>query len=238
MYANKNSAPKLLIVGGTSSLAPYLFKLAEKENFNIFATYREVEPNTERSDIRWLNLNFSDHESIDRFFLEIENLEFTRIIFLVGKSSGFIQENFSDDNLQSYFHVQLLQPIKAIDRLLSFLETEQPANFIFVSSRAALYGSYDWPYGVAKAGIQNFVTSASKFMLSPRSALSVASGLIVGSRMQMEMNDEVVNSHKERASKNGFRLMTANDFVAELWKLSPITTLEMNGKVVEIGAVY
>jgi hypothetical protein len=56
--------------------------------------------------------------------------------------------------------------------------------------------------------------------------------------MQMEMNDEVVNSHKERASRNGLRLMTVNDFVIELWKLSPVTTLEMNGRVVEIGAVY
>jgi hypothetical protein len=238
VYANENPAPKLLVIGGNSSLAPQLFELAEADGFDIYATYRGLEVFSNRSDVHWLYLDFSKRESIDLFFSQIEDLNFVRIVFLVGKTSGFKQKIYSEDDLESYFRTQLIRPIKVIDRLVSFLESEKPANFIFVSSRAALYGSYDWPYGVAKAGIQNFVTSTSKLIENPKSVLSVASGLIVGSTMQMEMIDEVFDSHKNRAHQNGFELMTIEHFVLQLWKFDPVATLEMNGDVVEIGAVY
>ena len=238
MYANENSAPKLLVIGGTSSLAPQLFELAEKDSFDIYATYRESESVSGPSNINWLHLDLSKRESIDLFFLQIQNLKFVRIVFLVGKTSGFKPRIYSEGDLASYFKTQLIQPIKVIDRLVSFLESEKPANLIFISSRAALYGSHDWPYGVAKAGVQNFVTSTSKLIEKPKSVLSVASGLIVGSTMQIEMADEVLHSHKNRARENGFDLMTINDFVRQIWKLNPVVTLEMNGQVVEIGAVY
>jgi hypothetical protein len=54
----------------------------------------------------------------------------------------------------------------------------------------------------------------------------------------MEMIDEVFDSHKNRAHQNGFELMTIEHFVLQLWKFDPVATLEMNGDVVEIGAVY
>ena len=238
MYANENSAPKLLVIGGTSSLAPQLFELAEKDGFDICATYRDSESVSGHSNINWLHLDLSKRESIDLFFSQIRSLKFVRIVFLVGKTSGFKQRIYSEGELEIYFNTQLIRPIKVIDRLVSFLELEKPSNLLFISSRAALYGSHDWPYGVAKAGIQNFVTSASKVIEKPKSVLSVASGLIVGSTMQMEMTDEVVNSHKSRARENGLDLMTITDFVTQIWNLDPVVTLEMNGQVVEIGAVY
>ena len=238
MSENEVSAPRLLVIGGTSSLAPQLFELANKENFDIYATYRDSVAVPKPSHIKWLYLDFSTPKSIDLFFLQIQGLNFARIIFLVGKSSGFKLENFSDEDFDSYFKTQLMQPIKVIDRLISFLESEKPANLIFVSSRSAIYGSYDWPYGVVKAGIQNFVISASRLIKYPKSVLSVASGLILGSTMQMEMNDEVIDSHRNRAHRNGFQLMTTKDFANEVWGLDPVTTLEMNGHVVELGAQY
>ncbi len=233
-----SSTPKLLVVGGTSSLAPDIYKLASQSGYEIFATHRRSSLPDFEQPITWRHLDLDSLESMDDFFSGLGDLTFSRIIFLTGATCGRVGEKISVEVLSEYLTSYLINSIYAIERLVHFLDTEYPSNFIYMSSRAANFGSADWPYGVAKAGIQNYVTSLAQSLNPPISVLSVVTGLIIGSRMQNDMKSNILQSHKDRAKKVGGKLLTLEQIALELWGLNPHSTLTMSGHVKSLGPIY
>ena len=236
--ADMGWSPKLLVVGGTSSLAPEIYKLASRSGYEIFATHRRLSNPSYEQAIRWGYLNLDSMSSIDNFFSELGDLTFSRVIFLAGATCGNVGERISVEVLSEYLKVHLIHPINLIGRLIHFLDPNYPSNLIYMSSRAANFGSADWPYGVAKAGIQNYVSSLSRSLNPPASILSVVSGLINGSRMQNDMKFNIVQSHINRANRAGGRLLTVEEIALELWGLNPDSTSNISGKVKSLGPVY
>ena len=225
-------------MGGTSSLAPEIYKLASESGYEIHATHRRANHPKNRQSICWRYLNLGSKESIDEFLSELGGLTFSRIIYLAGATCGRVGQEISTNDVSVYLTVQLLHPIYLIKRLVNLLDVDNPSNLIYMSSRAAIFGSADWPYGIAKAGIQNFVSSISQSLSPPSSVFSVASGLIAGSRMQNEMDSSTLESHIARANKVGGRLLSLEDIASELWELDPRSTPNFGGMVKFLGPVY
>lgn len=238
MNANKSSAQKLLIIGGTSSLAPQLIQLAIADGFEIHATTRSLIHKEKDSCVTWWHLDLGITESVNEFILSIHGLTFTRIIYLIGESSGFGIHDFSEIQAREYLRTQLVSPILLISRLAIHLDMSAESNFVFVSSRSALHGSSDSLYGVAKAGIQNFIKSISKEDFPGISFVSVVTGLIINSRMQKNMGTFRTQSHLEKAKQAGGDLISLDEATRLIWAINPLVTLGKTGDVFMLGLDY
>ena len=56
--------------------------------------------------------------------------------------------------------------------------------------------------------------------------------------MHLEMEDSVFQSHKSRAQELGSDLLTVQKVSRQIWDLTPESTLQLNGKILELGAIY
>ena len=238
MNADKNLTPRLLVVGGTSSLAPGIYKLAAESGYEIFATYRHQIPPDSETAVSWLALDLDSMESIDEFLAGLGELTFSRVIFFAGATFRRVGQEISVNEFAEYLRIQLVNPVNVIGRLINYLNLSDSSNLIYMSSRAATFGSADWPYGIAKAGIQNYISSLSQSQKPPISILSIVSGLILGSRMQNEMSSDTLNSHITRAHAVGENLLTLDEIAQLIWALDPNSTSNMRGNVLSLGPVY
>lgn len=238
MNVSKSSAQKLLVIGGTSSLSPEIFRHASQEGFEIVATYRNSIPTTSFNEIRWLELDFSSINSVENFLGQIEEMSFTRILFFAGSASEVSESAFSVSEAEHYLKTNLILPAFLISRLVDSLEKVRPSSLLFMSSRSAKYGSFDYLYGIAKAGLQNLVLSLSRNSSPSVSIFSVVSGLIMGTRMQLNMTTEVVDSHEARAMSIGANLLKVEEAAATIWSLVQTEQSELNGETIMIGPDY
>ncbi len=236
--ADKDLTPRLLVVGGTSSLAPGIFKLAVESGYEIFATHRHQLPPDTDIAVTWFYLDIESKDSVDAFLSRLHNLSFSRIIFLAGATFGRVGHEISTDDLSEYLRIQLINPVYLIGKLIHHLEVSTSSNMIYMSSRAASFGSADWPYGIAKAGIQNYISSLSQSQKPPVSILSVVSGLILDSKMQKRMSSDTLYSHVKRAHAVGGKLLTLNEITQHIWELDPDSTSCLQGTVLPLGPVY
>lgn len=225
-------------MGGTSSLAPGICKLAFNSGYEVHATHRHPTPPMEQRSVFWHYLELVSIKSIEIFIEDLGDLTFSRVIYLAGETSGGAWKEFTTHELAEYLLTQLIHPVNLIGRLIKFLNVSTPSNFLYMSSRSATFGSADWPYGIAKAGVQNYVTSLSQSVSQQISIISVVSGLIIGSNMQKEMSLSTLTSHRERALAVGEDLLTLDEVVKELWSLDPDSTLNMRGVIKSLGPVY
>ena len=226
------------MVGGTSSLAPGIYKLAVDSGYEIFATHRHPIPPETEFPISWHSLDLISMDSIDEFLADLGEVSFSRVIFFIGATFGHVGQEIAANDLAEYLRIHLVNPVNLIGRLINNLSLSEPSNLIYMSSRAASFGSADWPYGIAKAGIQNYISSLSQSQKPPLNVISVVSGLILGSSMQNEMNSETLNSHILRARKVGENLLTLDDVAQQIWALSPDLTSNLRGSVQSLGPVY
>lgn len=226
------------MVGGTSSLAPGIYKLAVDSGYEIFATHRHEIPPATEYPISWHSLNLNSIDSIDEFLADLGRLTFTRVIFLAGATFGQVGQEIAASDLAEYLRVHLVNPVNLIGRLINNLSLSESSNLIYMSSRAATFGSADWPYGIAKAGIQNYISSLSESQKPPINAISVVTGLILGSNMQGKMSPNTLESHVMRAREVGANLLTLNEIALRIWALDPDSTSLMQGNVLTMGPVY
>jgi len=236
--ADKNLTPRLLVVGGTSSLAPGIYRLAEDSGYEIFATHRHHIPPETEIPISWHSLDLNSVDSIDEFLADLDEVTFSRVIFFIGATFGHVGQKISANDLAEYLRIHLVNPVNLIGRLVNNLSISEPSNLIYMSSRAASFGSADWPYGIAKAGIQNYISSLSQSQKPSLNTISVVTGLILGSSMQNEMNLETINSHTTRAREVGGNLLTLDEVAQQIWALSPDLTSNIRGSVLSLGPVY
>ena len=107
-----------------------------------------------------------------------------------------------------------------------------------MSSRSALYGSYDWLYGMSKAGLQNLITSLGNFDSTPGRFISVAPGLIRGSNMENEMELDTRKKHSDAAKTFGQELLTVSELATEVWQISSKFKENAKSGVIEVGPIY
>jgi len=177
----------------------------------------------------WLELDLSQESSVTRFGEEIENRHFDLVVYLVGAT------RIGNVNPQEYVETNFSNPIRLFEMLTIKLAQEAPSCFIFISSRAAKYPSFDVYYSAVKAGLSAALRSLNATAHSGSKFLSVLPGLITGSGMYMDMDSNVRESHKVRSNN---RLLDINEAAREIFNIIDNKNKFTNGEMIEIGPSY
>ena len=223
---------RLLIIGGTSSLAHDLIYFGQKENYEIFASVRDQESFPVSKEVNLFTLDISNLASIEAFLAKINNFGFSHVVCLIGALSEISHIYLYEDS-KRYIETYVTNLVYVIDSLLHQNRLQKNCRILIMSSRAAKYGSFDYYYSISKAAIEAYVKSKSKS--SPQIRInSVSTGLVKGSRMFIQIPDEVAESHHERSSN---KLLSVTEVVNELINFLKNNELK-SGCTLYIGPQY
>ena len=192
-------------------MAPSIIRSARGRGYNIYGTYRNrsnVSPDFEDL-VTLLELDISSEASISSFDGFIQTTQFDAVVSLIGKT--FIEKNMSEKSASVilYLNSYITNLICLFDKIIASLEnTQKKSSFTYVSSRAAIYGSFDPYYAATKSALQAYVTSVSNKYPQITFHL-IISGLIEESTMFLEMDLVNVKNHRLRAEN---QLAHINDF--------------------------
>jgi NAD(P)-dependent dehydrogenase (short-subunit alcohol dehydrogenase family) len=213
----ETSKPKLLVLGLNSSLAPGLVLQAKKIGYQVYGT-------SHRKDLA-ANQNFGEIEEIfslqlknwDQTEIELEGLSkhrFSRIISLIGAT--WRSSNQSEYLAMSEYYQTLGLNLNLTHAAtLKFLDAD--GTFVYVSSRAAVLGSFDEHYAAVKAANTLYLLSLRNQIQNGQTILPIASSLIETSAMYKEMSIESQVKHRERT---GDQLIQIQEVVEALLKES------------------
>ena len=224
---------RLLIVGGTSSLAHTLIGVAKHESYEITATVRGNLGNFEDSQTKWINLNLSNKYSIENFLVDLSDTQFDRVIFLIGATTNKEFLEISYDEILQYYTTYAVNSLYLLQKSLPYLK--DTANILVMSSRSGSKPSYDVHYSAVKSALEAFVRSSAKKLAKNQSIVAISSGLIKGSRMYLDMKPEHRILHEVRA---GGSLITLEEICAQIWCLNPKETIENSGQTIHLGPIY
>lgn len=205
---------RILVLGGTSSIAKPFLKLALTEGYEVTATTRDSKNSSDNSRLHWESLNLDSKQSVHEFINSINQIEFDFIFDFIGKTSGFDLQDFDSTSLEQYFNAQITNHVYLLLKIQKQLV--QNGSLINISSRSVEHGSFDIPYAISKASIHQFVFSTRNRISKDQNVVNVVSGLIQNSTMFNEMSLETKTNHQHRASAE---LITVENFVIELFKL-------------------
>ena len=232
--ANNLLPSKLLVIGGDSSLGSAVIVLAKSQGFDVTATTRrQIEKKYE--NVEWLLLDIEDASSVEGFINSLTDSRFERIIYCLGELSNITNFDESQDAYQKYFNTCFATSAFILMKIVASLDSTQPSQLIYVSSRSAIYPSFDFAYAAVKSGLTSFITSLAKRLEYPMSALSVAPGLIIDSGMYKKMAKDIQDSHKHRS---GYRLLTLEDTARLILNIDCEQSIRQNGQIIEIGPSY
>jgi NAD(P)-dependent dehydrogenase (short-subunit alcohol dehydrogenase family) len=232
--ASSQSSRKILVIGGNSSLGREIISQAKQAGFAVHATARNSTEDQE-TGVEWHCLDLANEAIVNKFFQDLETLAFQHIIYCIGETSSLVGVDFSRDNLSEYFEVQFVMSFVVLSRLPRLMTTEVSSTLAFVSSRAAIYPSYDIPYAAVKGGLTSAMLSISKRLQKNQRAIVVAPGLIEDSKMFLDMSRELQADHRERA---GGKLLSLNQAARYLLDFGSENSDVQNGVILEIGPRY
>ena len=198
----KISKPKLLILGIHSSLAPNLITKAKKSGFEIYGTThrRKVLDLPHTVGLSGIfDLQIDDLDATKSQLGKIGVHKYKRIISLIGSTSKNLD---TDDNasLSRYYQTLSLNLNLTHAEIFKFLELD--GSFLYMSSRAAIFGSYDEHYAAVKASNTAFLLSLQGQCASTQSVVPVASSLIETSLMYERMSTKNQELHRERTGND------------------------------------
>lgn len=234
MSASSQSSRRILVIGGNSSLGREIISQAKQAGFAVHATSRMPMENQEM-DVKWHCLDIASEAKVNEFFQNLETLRFHNIIYCIGETSHLVGVDFCKDNLSEYFAVQFVMSFVVLSRLPRLMTTEVSSTLTYVSSRAAIYASYDLPYAAVKGGLTSTIISLSKRLQQNQRAIVVAPGLIEDSTMFLDMSRELQADHRERA---GGKLLSLNEAARHLLEFGSENSDVENGVILEIGPSY
>lgn len=220
---------KILIIGGTSSLANEIIIKAKDVFTDITCTYRN-KSKVFNKKCNWEYLNLDENDSIDLFLNKILNKEYDTIIILIGSTTNKKYTDISIDDIKKYHEINSGSYIYLLQNIV--LKIKDDGQIIVVSSRSANNASYDIHYSGVKASIQSAVKSLSKFLKNKQSIVCVAPSLIYESKMYNEMTKENIKKHLYLSNNN---LINKNEFAEFIISLNNKVTKLINGQTVSIG---
>jgi NADP-dependent 3-hydroxy acid dehydrogenase YdfG len=176
---------KVLIIGGTSSLAQPIISKLENNGYEIAAmTFRQVDKIY--NNYTWIKLDLYDKHSIEMFFTFLPKHFYSKIIFLSGSGLGRSYKDVAEDEMISFYDAFLINYISLIMNLTHMLEFD--GQIVFISSIAADIPIQDAHYSAVKAGVEAFVRSASSQLSDNQSMFSISPATITDS-----MREDIAN---------------------------------------------
>ena len=229
----KNTS-KILLIGGTSSIAPQLINKFLQEGYMITATYRNKDKSRVTSDsLYWVHLDLNSRRSVSDFVIEIRESEFDRVIVLIGSTFKLEYDQSDIEILNSYY----TNYVSSINFLIiqSLARLKPLGNLVAFSSRAGSRPSYDVHYAAAKGALESLVQSIAPKLRDMQSVICIAPSLVEDSEMYSEMSQENIQKHKARSNQ---KLLTISEIVEFTFEMSPQVTFKINGRTIPLGADY
>jgi NAD(P)-dependent dehydrogenase (short-subunit alcohol dehydrogenase family) len=175
----------VLIIGGTSSLAPKIINDLESKGYSIkLITFRQK--NKIYGKYNWAYLNLEDMNSVQETIKAASQDTYEKIIFVSGNSLGNYGKDVPYKALQVFYDAFILRYNFLIKECSKFLSDS--GQIVYISSMAANVAIPDANYSAAKAGVQAFVKSLSCQLKPDQSAFSISPGLIYGTKTFYDQN--------------------------------------------------
>jgi short-subunit dehydrogenase len=226
------SSRDLLVIGGTSSLGDAIIAQAAANKLTYIATFRNTAPKS-RDPEDFVSLDLASSSSIETFLESIAAFKFKKIVYCIGSTSGIRLDSFKLCDLEEYFRVQLVNAIYLIGKLCDRLDDESTSTIAAVSSRAAVYPSYDFCYAGSKGALASFVSSLSRQLPTNKKTLVFAPGALLNSKMFQEMPTAIQKSHLDRSHETLLSVSDAAEIILQIFDSET-----ESGSVIEIGPSY
>jgi NADP-dependent 3-hydroxy acid dehydrogenase YdfG len=229
----KNTRKQLLVVGGTSSFAPFLMQKALENDFFVHATYRDKSKIRIDRNIQWHLLDLSNIASIEDFLDSLVDMQFTKIIILSGSLYPSDLDTPRIESLQDYYSTNLSVLVYLILKLVAHLEANGTVSVML--SRAARSTSFDFHYSSVKSGLKAFIESYNPQLSDGKRIYGISTGLVENSRMFHDMPKENREKHRRLA---GGKLITLVEVCESVWAIGENSNSENHKSIVELEPVY
>ena len=226
------SKKSALVIGGSSSLAQGIVSILNSLNVNTSVTYREC-PNTHGSERESFVLYISRMNVIDDFLDQIKGREFDFVVNLIG-SMSHLESKVSHTLIRDYLEVYSTNLIFLLDELFLDSRLAKDGKILHISSRAAKYGSFDRFYAASKSSIEGYIKSVPKSINSRISINAISVGLILDSRMFLDMD---VSIREQHIHKSGGKLLNCNQVAKSVVQIL-MDSKTNSGQIIELGPQY
>ena len=223
---------KLLILGGNSSFAHNLIEYSQKEQYEIFATFRGEKSLLATKEVNLLSLDITNLTSIEKFLTQINDYRISYVACLIGSLSEINTRNVYEES-KKYIETYVTNLVYLLEGLQQKNRLSNNCRVLIMSSRAVKYGSFDYYYAISKAAVEAYVKSKSKS--SPQIRInSVSTGLVQGSKMYINMPIEIVENHNLRANNKLLVLSDVANELIDIFKREDV----VSGDTLYIGPQY
>jgi len=216
----------ICIIGGSSSLGLELIRQAENLHEKIVATYHHNSFNTQAELV---HLNLLNTDQIHTF--QPQNVH--HLIFAQGSLPGKTLGEYEYKIIEETIAINLTSTLQIINNFLINQCFANPALITFVSSIAALQGSYDTAYATSKSGQIGCAKSIAKHHAPRLRANVICPGLIQDSGMYNSMSVEDQMRHIDQTPT---KHLTAMEHLAEIiLNLDNKCFSNLNGAVINLN---
>lgn len=181
----------VLIIGGTSSLAPFICKDLKENEYQInLMTYRNY--NKINNLYKWEYLNLENIDSINVFINNLKG-KYKKIIILPGNAYNESVDQIDFNKLKMYYEHYIFNYIYLSYNLLKFLEND--GQMISISSIAANMPVKDANYSAVKGAIQSFFRSLS-IDAKPEQAIFSIAPPTINDDIRKEISNIILNADR------------------------------------------
>lgn len=221
-----------LILGGSSSLTKAVLSLLQSEGVSTSVTYRDqFKENVLKNEHYFLDI--SKVQKVENFLDDIKGRNFDFVINLIGSTSNYYS-SYEYKSIDEYFRTYVSNLIFLFDNLFMDSRLAKYGRILHISSRAAKYGSFDRFYAASKSAIEAYIKSIPRSIDSSISINAINVGLIVNSKMFLDMDVSTRELHQNKAENNLLDCMEVAQYVVKI--LTDIQTY--SGRVIYIGPQY
>ena len=215
----------ICIVGGSSSVGYELIRQAEKLHETIIATYHQNHFNTQAELV---HLNLLNTDQIRTF--QPQNVH--HLIFAQGLLPGKTLGEYEHKTIEETIAINLTSTLQILNNLIINQCFDNPALITFVSSIAALQGSYDTAYATSKSGHIGCAKSIAKHHAPRLRANVICPGLIQDSGMYNSMS---IDDQMRHIDQTPTKHLTTVEHLAEIiLKLDNQCFSNLNGAVINL----
>ena len=214
---NSPQKPNILVLGAQSSIGKLFLSNIKDVGFNVYATCSNRRPVEEKFlNYNWYEVDLKSQDSINLFLVKTQNISFNVVVSFIGQTSN-LQISSSNSLVSICLETYILRYSYLIREVVKRInpDDEEVGLFVNISSRSAIYGSFDPYYSMAKSSIHALIKSLSKIYAPKIRFFNLVPGLLKNSSMFLAMDLDLRENHEFRA---GGRLMTVEEFAQYLNK--------------------
>ena len=216
----------ICIIGGSSSVGYELIRQAEKLQETIIATYYRKHFDTQAELV---HLNLLDTNQVHAF----QPKDVHHLIFAQGILPGETLGEYEHKTIEETIAINLTSTLTILNNLIINQCFVNPALITFVSSIAAVQGSYDTAYATSKSGHIGCAMSIAKHHAPRLRANVICPGLIKDSGMYNSMSIDDQIRHLEHTPTK--QLTTVQHLAEIILKLDNECFSNLNGAVINLN---